>query len=260
MYSAPLRFALLFLFLLISMCHSTAGQSDTGKVVVTITDVSGALVSNATVTVRSLTGLITREAASSHAGEYEIPTLAVGRYEISVVATGFKTVRQTISVHVNEESRVAVLLEPGEPSATVTVSGEAGQIQLTTSTLGKVVGGELIVNLPLNGRIFYDLGLLQTGVVPLQPGRSLTQDSYNVNGARDTNNNYLLDGVTNQQLEYNNLQIKPAIDALCFALRQIARGKPSVVISAETAHRGSGIRRIPLCSRDASATGRGGCE
>src|SRR6185436_8711088 len=53
-----------------------------------------------------------------------------------------------------------------------------------------------------------------TGVVPLQPGRTLTQDSYNVNGARDTNNNFLLDGVSNQQLEYNNLQIKPAIDSL----------------------------------------------
>jgi hypothetical protein len=182
--------------------------------VVTISDANGALVSGATVTARNLTSLLTREAASSHPGEYEIPTLAVGRYEISVTATGFKTVRQTISVHVNEESRVAFSLEPGEPSATVSVPSEAGQVQLTTSTLGKVVGEQLILNLPLNGRNFYDLGLLQTGVVPLQPGRTLTQDSYNVNGARDTNNNYLLDGVTNQQLEYNNLQIKPAVDAL----------------------------------------------
>ena len=210
----PLRFALLFLTSFTLLCEPIAGQSDTGKVVVTITDVHGALVPGAAVTARNLTGLMSRVAISSHSGEYEIPTLAVGRYEISVVAAGFKTVRQTISVHVNEESRVALLLEPGEPSATVTVSSEAGQVQLTTSTLGKVVGGELIVNLPLNGRNFYDLGLLQTGVVPLQPGRSLTQDSYNVNGARDTNNNYLLDGVTNQQLEYNNLQVKPAIDSL----------------------------------------------
>ncbi len=214
MYLPPLRFALFFLSFFILVCEPIAGQSDTGKVVVTITDVNGALVSGAAVTAKNLTGLLTREAASSHAGEYEIPSLAVGRYEISVVAAGFKTVRQTISVHVNEESRVTLLLEPGEPSATVTVSSDAGQVQLTTSNLGKVVGGELILNLPLNGRSFYDLGLLQTGVVPLQPGRSLTQDSYNVNGARDTNNNYLLDGVTNQQLEYNNLQIKPAIDAL----------------------------------------------
>ena len=157
----PLRFALLFLASFILLCEPIAGQSDTGKVVVTITDVNGALVPGATVTARNLTGLMTREAASSHAGEYEIPTVAVGRYEITVVAAGFKTVRQTISVHVNEESRVALVLEAGEPSATVTVSSEAGQVQLTTSNLGKVVGGELIVNLPLNGR-----NLLQ--IIPLQ--------------------------------------------------------------------------------------------
>lgn len=201
MYSPPLRFALICVLsvtLLILTCQSVVGQSDTGKVVVTITDANGALVSGATVKARNLTGLITREAASSNPGAYEIPTLPVGRYEISVTADGFKTVMQTISVHVNEESRVAVRLEPGEPSATVTIPSEAGQLQLTSSTLGKVVGEKLIVNLLLNGRSFYDLGLLQTGVVPLQPGRTLTQDSYNVNGARDTNNNFLLDGVTNR--------------------------------------------------------------
>ena len=212
MYSPP-RYALIYvlsLTLLILTCRSVLAQSDTGKVVVTVTDANGALVSGATVRARNLTRLFTREAASSNPGAYEIPTLAVGRYEISVTADGFKTVRQTISVHVNEESRVAVRLEPGEASATVIVPSEAGQVQLTSSTLGKVVGEKLIVNLPLNGRSFYDLGLLQTGVVPLQPGRTLTQDSYNVNGARDTNNNFLLDGVSNLQLEYNNLQIKPA--------------------------------------------------
>jgi hypothetical protein len=204
MYLPPLRHALVSVFsatLLILICESVAGQSDTGKVVVTITDANGALVSGATVKARNLTGLITREAASSTPGVYEVPTLAVGRYEIAIAADGFKTVRQTISVHVNEESRVDVRLEPGEPSATVTIPSEAGQVQLTSSNLGKVVGEKLIVNLPLNGRSFYDLGLLQTGVVPLQPGRTLTQDSYNVNGARDTNKKYMLDGVTNQKLE-----------------------------------------------------------
>jgi len=217
MYSLPLRYAVIWILsvtLLSLTCPSVAGQSDTGKVVIMVTDANGALVSGATVKAKNLTGLITRDAASATPGVYEVPTLAVGRYEISVAAAGFKTIRQTISVHVNEESRVDIRLEPGEPSATVTIPSEAGQVQLTSSTFGKVVGEKLVVNLPLNGRNFYDLGLLQTGVVPLQPGRTLTQDSYNVNGARDTNNNFLLDGVSNQQLEYNNLQIKPAIDAL----------------------------------------------
>jgi hypothetical protein len=55
---------------------------------------------------------------------------------------------------------------------------------------------------------------LQTGVAPIQPGRGFTENSYNVNGARDTMNNFLLDGVANSELEGNTLQIKPAVDAL----------------------------------------------
>src|SRR5262249_11526861 len=104
----PPRYALMCLSLLVLTCQSILGQSDTGKIIVTITVANIVLVFGATVTARNLTGLITREAASSHPGEYEIPTLAIGRYEITVVAAGFKTVRQTISVHVNEESRVSL--------------------------------------------------------------------------------------------------------------------------------------------------------
>ena len=208
------HFLTLIVLVFTGSLHCAMGQSDTGKVVLTIRDPNDLIILNATVTARILNGLTTREAVFLNSGEYEIPTLPVGKYELSIAAAGFRTAKQTISVHVNQESRVDIELEPGEPSATVNIPYDAGQVQSTNSTLGKVVGPELILNLPLNGRSFYDLGLLQTGVVPLQPGRTLTQESYNVNGARDTNNNFLLDGVSNQQLEYNNLQIKPAIDAL----------------------------------------------
>src|SRR4029079_19581872 len=90
----PLRCALLCCLAVLILPSFVTAQSDTGKVVVTITDANGALVSNATVTARNLVCLSKREAASSHAGEYEIPTLQVGRYEISATAAGFKTVRQ----------------------------------------------------------------------------------------------------------------------------------------------------------------------
>ena len=99
MYLPPLRFALLCLAVSILSCQAILGQSDTGEIVVTITDLNGALVPGANVNARSVTGLITREAAASHPGEYEIPSIPIGRYEISVSANGFKTVLQTISVH-----------------------------------------------------------------------------------------------------------------------------------------------------------------
>lgn len=191
------------------------GQLDSGKVVGSVKDSNGAAIAGAIVNASSLNGLINRQATSSDSGAFEIPGMPVGKYQISVQATGFKKyLREQVSINVNQESRVDIELHPGELSETVTVREDAGLVQSTTSSLGKIVDGKLILDLPLNGRSFYDLGLLQTGVAPLQPGRTLTQNAYNVNGARDTSNNFLLDGVANQGLEYNNLQIKPAIDAL----------------------------------------------
>jgi hypothetical protein len=177
-------------------------------------DPNGATLSGVVIVAESSNGA-KRVAVSGEFGSFEIPSLPVGQYEIVAESKGFKKyIRQLVSVNVNQESRVDIELVPGEIYDTVTVKEEVGLVQSTTSTLGKVVHEKSIVDLPLNGRNFLDLGLLQTGVVPLQPGRTLTQNAYNVNGARDTANNFLLDGVANQDLEYNNLQIKPTIDAL----------------------------------------------
>jgi hypothetical protein len=198
------------------LCSGTVlAQLDSGRVVGSVKDSNGAAIGGAVVQASSINGLIWRQAISSASGSFEIPGVPVGKYDLSAQAPGFKKyLRERVSVDVNQESRIDIKLQPGELSETVTVREEGGLVQSTTSVLGKVVDENLIVGLPLNGRNFYDLGLLQTGIVPLQPGRTLTQNAYNVNGARDTSNNFLLDGVANQELEYNALQIKPAIDAL----------------------------------------------
>ena len=204
------------LILTTCLCPREAlAQSSTGKIVGTVNDQAGALLPRVTVRARNLHTSIIREVRSADNGSYEILELPVGRYEVSADTPGFKRyVRQQVTVSVNQESRVDIALQAGELSETVIVEAEASQAQTTTSTMGKVMGEQLIVGLPLNGRNFYDLGLLQTGVLPLQAGRTLTQNSYNVNGARDTSNNFLLDGVANLELEYNGPQIKPSIDAL----------------------------------------------
>ena len=214
--NARLLFCLLLAKLVFSFGSGWAfAQSDAGTVVGSIKDSNGATIVGAIVKASSLNGLINREALSSASGEFKIPALPVGRYQISAQAPGFRNyLREGVSIDVNQVSRVDIELQPGELSETVMVKEEGGFVQSSTSTVGKVINEKLILDLPLNGRSFYDLGLLQTGVVPLQPGRTLTQNAYNVNGARDTSNNFLLDGVPNQELEYNSLQIKPTIDAL----------------------------------------------
>ena len=204
------------LILIICLSFDAAhAQSSTGSLVGTVRDEADAALPGVTLRVRNLDTSLVREAVSSGEGDYEILELPVGRYELTAEARGFKRhVRPEVFVRINEDSTVHILLQAGELSETVVVNAAAGQVQTTDATLGKLMDAKTIVNLPLNGRNFYDLGLLQTGVLPLQPGRTLTQNSYNINGARDTSNNFLLDGVANQELEYNGPQIRPSIDAV----------------------------------------------
>lgn len=190
-------------------------QLTTGKIVGIVKDSSGAGVPNVLIKALNTGTKVTRDTLSSENGAYEILLLPPGQYELSAELVGFKRhVRRPITVEVNQESRVDVELQVGGLSQTVEVGADAIQVQSTTATLGKVMSEKLIEDLPLNGRNFSDLGLLQTGVAPIQPGRGFTENSYNVNGARDSMNNFLLDGVANSELEGNTLQIKPSVDAL----------------------------------------------
>src|ERR1700737_2146215 len=208
-------FALLMMAILVLCAQPGSAQLTTGKIVGTVKDSSGAVLPKVLVKALNIETKVPRVTVSWDEGTYEILLLPPGRYELSAELDRFKRyVRRPITVEVNQESRVDVKLEIGVVSQTLEVNAEGIQVQSTTATLGKVMSAKLIEDLPLNGRNFSDLGLLQTGVAPIQPGRGFTQNAYNVNGARDTMNNFRLDGVANSELEGNTLQIKPAVDAL----------------------------------------------
>jgi Carboxypeptidase regulatory-like domain/TonB dependent receptor len=208
-------FASLMLAIYGVSAQPASAQLTTGKIVGTVKDSSGAVVPKVLVKALNTETMITRYTVSSDAGTYEILLLPPGQYELSAELANFKRyVRRPVTVEVNQESRVDVELQIGVITQTAEVAEAAIQVQSTTATLGKVMSEKLIEDLPLNGRNFSDLGLLQTGVAPIQPGRGFTLNAYNVNGARDSMNNFLLDGVANSELEGNTLQIKPAVDAL----------------------------------------------
>ena len=208
-------FASLMLAIYGVSAQTASAQLTTGKIVGTVKDSSGAVVAKVLIKALNSETKIMRYTVSSDAGTYEILLLSPGQYELSAELANFKRyVRRPVTVEVNQESRVDVELQIGVMTQTAEVAGEAIQVQSTTATLGKVMSEKLIEDLPLNGRNFSDLGLLQTGVAPIQPGRGFTLNAYNVNGARDSMNNFLLDGVANSELEGNTLQVKPAIDAL----------------------------------------------
>ena len=149
------------------------------------------------------TGLV-RTATTDRDGGYVLLELPVGHYQLVVEAPGFqKYLQEGISLSVNETPMVPIHLVVGAESQQVQVTADAPLIQSTVTSLGKPVQEREILDLPLNGRNFSQLGLLQPGVVPITPGLleaggSLRRGQpYAVNGQRPESNNFLIDGANN---------------------------------------------------------------
>lgn len=197
----------------------------TGTIYGTITDPTGAAIIGATVTVTKLETNLTRTATTDAEGAYKFTLLPVGRYGISVEAEGFKSYREEVTLEVQANLRVDFKLELGEITEEVVVTGGALLIDMASTTLGKVVEERRIVDLPLNGRNFLQLGVLQAGVTPPIPGINLsgsgmnetpggTAFNFSVNGMRISSNNHLLDGVNNVEPFSGAAMIVPSPDAL----------------------------------------------
>jgi hypothetical protein len=172
----------------------------------TITDASGAVVAGAAVSARDTATGITRSVTSDSAGLYTIPNLLPGIYEVKVSATGFSTALQSnLTLAVGQQQQLNFSLRVGEASTTVQVTEEAPQIDLTSSALSGQVESETVRELPLNGRDWTSLAVLQPGVKPIETQMSYSTSArgnrgfggeMTVSGQRSTFNNYRIDGIT----------------------------------------------------------------
>ena len=212
-----------FICLLVTIlgAWNVAAQQITGSIRGTVIDPSGAMVRNASVSAKQTeTGLV-RAAMTDNSGAYILLELPVGHYELQVEAKGFqKYLQQGINLNVNETADVPVHLTVGVESRQVDVTADAQLIQETVTSLGKTVQEREVLDLPLNGRNFTQLGTLQPGVVPLTPGlkeagSSLREgQSYAVNGQRPESNSFLIDGANNFNGVDGGFVLKPPVDAI----------------------------------------------
>ena len=189
----------------------------TGTIVGTVTDPSGAVISGAQVTVRNVGTNATRVVQTSGTGEYSVPLLPPGVYEVTVEAANFrKSLFTGITLEVDQTARVDAKLILGAASEEVAVTGAAPLVQLDTSTLGDVVDQQKISQLPLNERNFLGFTLLVPGAQqPADGSQNSTQGgAISVNGAREQSNNFLLDGVDNNDLAINQYSVLPSVDAI----------------------------------------------
>lgn len=196
--------AILFLLLLL-VTTAAFSQEITGSITGFVKDPSGAVVPNAMVTVRNLGTGDQRQVTTGAEGEYTVTPLPIGRYEVVVEASGFqKFVAKEVQLSVNDRRRVDANLQVGSTDQTVTVEEAALAVQTEDSTVGNVISGNTVTQMPLNGRNLYQLIALQPGVsaaANIASGRvGVGLDALanvNINGARSSQNNWLLDGADN---------------------------------------------------------------
>ena len=218
------------LVLVLYLAGVALAQSDTARIVGTITDPAGAFVANATVTVTdAATGRVVT-ATTGATGEYVINALPIGKYHVEVKQQGFKSAAAEVTLEVDQVLEISLKLEPGSASTTVDVTSEVPLVDTATSSTGEVIQGSQVVELPLNGRNFTQLALLTPGVsrgayadnasgIAFGNAAAETWRNYesggaslSVNGLRPQANNYLLDGVDNNDSMVNTLIIYPAVE------------------------------------------------
>ena len=199
---------------------TTRAQEVTGSIRGNVTDPSGASVQHAAVSAVKIETGIARRVVSDSEGNYLLVLLPVGRYRLEVAATGFqKYVQDGITLSVNEVAVVPIQLAVGSQQQTAMVEADATLVQ-TTNDLGETVHEREILDLPLNGRNFSQLGLLQPGVAPLTQGLRdaggplRANQAYSVNGLRPESNEFLMDGVENYDEVYAGYALEPPIDAI----------------------------------------------
>jgi hypothetical protein len=199
-----------------------SAQLDTGTIVGTVRDQSGAVVPGATVTATQESTATTASAVSTDKGQFVFPNLKIGTYSISAELPGFrKSVQTGIALHVQERVDVDVKIELGNVTEEVVVTGTTELLHTQTADVGYSVDQRQVTDLPLLGRRYSELAFLTTGVVSAPGGLTGRGEDglFNVNGNLATWNNFILDGGDNNSAS-TNLQerstevVQPPVDAL----------------------------------------------
>ena len=191
--------ALLVTFVVVLWGVSEAiAQMPTATILGLVKDSTGAVVPGASLTARNTETGQTRTGVSAGDGAYRFSALPVGNYEVRAEQSGFQAaVRSGVTLTVAQEAVVNFTLEVGAITQTVAVTAEAPLVNTTSGSLGGLVGEQQVADLPLNGRNYVDLTLLQPGVSRHQqanPAVTMTGTWFSANGATPRSNYFMLDG------------------------------------------------------------------
>jgi len=212
---------LVFFLALTGAVQSTWSQEVTAAIVGTVVDASGAPIKAATVTATDADRGTVRVAETNESGAYNLTRLTVGTYTLKVTSPGFQTaVYPPLTLVLNQTARIDVQMKVGQVSETVEVTGATPILKTESTTVDTVIDSNTNDRLPLATRNYVQLTLLAPGSVTPNP------DSFNngdntasggrpyINGNREQANNFILDGVDNNQVSDNLVGFTPSPDAI----------------------------------------------
>jgi hypothetical protein len=225
---------------LLLLCGSALG-SVTASIAGTVTDASGAAIVGAAVTATNVDTGIAQTLHTNQQGYFTFPSLALGHYDISVQQSGFAPFRETgLLLDVNSALTVDVVLKVGDVKEAVTVTSTAAHVETTTTQLGEVISGQEMTGVPLVTRSYTDLLSLQPGVSSSSSGiggggggsantgsnfvaagfnltpvsGDLNAGNLSVNGMREANNGFLLNGAVVQEAGFGGTAVIPNLDSI----------------------------------------------
>lgn len=198
-------------------------QQQTGQIDGRIVDSDGASVPDATVTITDLSRGFTLAVKSSASGDYTIPLLEPGdHYTITAIRQGFKGyVQKDISLQVAQTAKIDITMQIGEVAEVVTVTGAPPVLEAETSSIGQVITGSTVEDLPLNGRSTFRLIALTPGVTFNQSAygqfgdlavNSTFDANFSINGGRAQANEFLIDGVPSSAGFFDQITTLPIVD------------------------------------------------
>ena len=209
------------IFLMAAVAYGQGGGN--AAITGTVTDPSGAVISQARVTMTQAGTQVRRTAATNASGQFTIPSLTPATYRLTVEAAGFKTYVQDVTLLADQSGSLQVPMQLGQAQETVTVEATATLVNTITPVLSQVIERSRLVELPLNGRNAADLTKMVAGALDSNNGAGTSQgdtkqvpgvETISVNGARPDQISYNLDGGTNQDLMSNTNNPFPFPDAL----------------------------------------------
>jgi len=210
-------FSFLFVAGAFAVLSASNAFGQTAQITGRVTDASGAVIAGAEVVVTNVATAASRTTQTNETGNYTVPLLPPGSYQVRASASGFQPLlRSGIVLEVEQRAEINFELEVGQVTEQIEVVADAAQLNTMEASMGQVIENKRVVDLPLNGRDYIQLALLSAGALQPIGGRF---GGFSTAGQKTTQNNYMLDGIDNNSVELAGAgrqaeMVKPQVDAV----------------------------------------------